>query len=139
MKRQKNWQNLYFATKVTETRLSVMKLSKTDDWKLRALATKLDSLLSEIGFELKLMHQSQGIELEAFLYVLDPVQILSKEQELALPAEFNRDHVLKVVLELKDLWESLHYWYYDGKLQTFVEWKSVWNVQSEKWNKPLLL
>jgi hypothetical protein len=100
-----------------------MKLLKTDYWKLRALATKLDSLLSEICFEIKLMNQSQGIELQAFLYVLDPAEIPSKEKGWALSVDYNRDHVLQTVSELKDLWESLHYWYYDGNCEHLLNGK----------------
>jgi hypothetical protein len=108
-------------------------------WKLKALATKPDALLSEVCFELKLMNQSQGIELQTFLYVLDPSEILSEEKGWSLPKDYNQDHVLQTVLALKELWESLYYWYYDGKLQTFVEWKSVWNPQAQKWHQPLIL
>jgi hypothetical protein len=116
-----------------------MKISKLDLIKLNALAARLDSLLSEINFEIKLMNQSQGIELQAFLYVLDPAEIPSKEKGWSLSVEYNQDHVLETVLKLRALWGTLHYWYYDSKLQTFDDWKNVWNPQAQKWNKPLLL
>jgi hypothetical protein len=116
-----------------------MEISKLDYRKLKALQIRLDSLLSEIGFELKLMHQSEVVELEAFLYVLDPAEIPSKEKGCVLPSDYNKEHVLQIVLELKEYWETFRYWYYEGKLVTFVEWKSVWNRQAQRWNKPLLM
>jgi hypothetical protein len=41
-----------------------MNLARTDYRKLKALQVRLDSLLSKIGVELKLMNQSEGVELE---------------------------------------------------------------------------
>ncbi len=115
-----------------------MAVSTPDTRRLKALAYRLDALLSQVNFEVKGLQQSQGIEFDAFVYVLDADEIPSEEKGWALYADYNRHNVIKAVSELKDLWARFQYWLYDGQLKTLAEWKPLWNSQTQKWNKPLL-
>jgi len=70
-----------------------MQISKPDIRKLNVLAEGLDSLLSDINLQIKLLNQSQGIEYEAFLYTLDMTEIPSEDKGWALPSSYERDRV----------------------------------------------